>query len=318
MGKILITGGCGYLGAHVSEVLADSGYKVTVLDLQIPGENQVWTGKMEEIILGDIRDVSLINDLSQRGYDVIIHMVSLDHFASQGVPGNVMNVNVLPTWNLLHAFKDKNLKKFIYFSTQQVLGKIPNISIDEKREPLPLNQYGLSHMLSEEIVDFYKRSSGIDCVNIRLSNGYGPPVFKSNNCWWLVVNDLCKSAFIDGRITLQSDGTPQRDFIFVKDIGKSVKAIIEHDDVFDRPVNIGYGQTFTILELAHLVKNVYFREFNKEVDVVFKDGTKSNTAPVGDTEKFKWMTDNLNKIGFKPEVNMESGIKEIFNFLKED
>ena len=81
------------------------------------------------------------------------------------------SINVLPIWNLLHSFQKKqNLKRFIYFSTVQVYGRIPTIVLNEDIKTAPLNQYALTHLMSENINNYYNRSSKIDCINIRLSN----------------------------------------------------------------------------------------------------------------------------------------------------
>ena len=270
--KILVTGAGGYLGANISSVLASAGFEITAFDLALLGKNEEWEKKMTRIILGDIRDKKLLDELIREEFDAIIHLISLDHKASQNSPGNVININVLPVWNLLDIFLKQNLKTFIYFSTQQVLGNIPKTSIDENTVPSPLNHYGLTHLLSENINSYYGRISGINCINVRLSNGYGPPVFKDNNCWWLVVNDLCKTAFEKGKIVLLSDGSPQRDFIYVEDIGNALIKILENR-ISARTVNIGSGVTYTILELALMVREVYSNIFNREIDLVLNDGS---------------------------------------------
>lgn len=315
MNKVLVTGGCGYLGANIAEVLAENGFKVTAFDLAMPESNPHWEKKMDSIIIGDIRDPKTLNELGQNDFDAIIHLISLDHHASQGVPDYVTKINVLPVWNLLNIFKDKKLKTFIYFSTQQVLGKLPKTMIDDNIEACPVNHYGLTHLLGEQIVSYYDRVFDINCINIRLSNGYGPPIFKENNCWWLVVNDLCKTAFEKGKIVLLSDGTPQRDFIYVKDIGLAVKTILEKNDKSVKIINIGAGLTYTILELAHLVKNVYNLIYARDIEIILGDGTVSKELSSSQIEKFGWNTSKLMKLGFLPKISIENGIAEIFKYL---
>ncbi|MCX6723124.1 MAG: NAD(P)-dependent oxidoreductase, partial [Candidatus Staskawiczbacteria bacterium] len=314
--KILITGACGYLGANIANVLAENGYKVTAFDVAMPKSNPQWEKKMDNIIIGDIRDTKIFNKLAKNDFSAIIHLISLDHRASQGDPDEVTRINVLPVWNLLNIFKDEKLKTFIYFSTQQVVGKLPKTLINENAEVCPLNHYGLTHLLGEQIVSYYDRISDINCINIRLSNGFGPPIFKENNCWWLVVNDLCKIAFEKGKIVLLSDGTPQRDFIYVKDIGLAVKTILEKNDISVKTVNVGSGSTYTILELAHLVRKVYNLIFGKDIEIILGDGTVSKELSSSQIEKFSWDTNKLKKLDFLPETSIESGIGEIFKYLQ--
>ena len=151
MKKVLITGGCGYLGAKLSKHFAENGYGVTVFDSFDPSEHYQWTSLMEEIIVGDICDESTISKLAEKEYDAVIHLISLDHHKSEDNPILVSSINVMPTWNLLDKFTKKGLKKFIYFSTIQVYGKIANEIIAENRIPSPQNAYGLTHLLSKHL-----------------------------------------------------------------------------------------------------------------------------------------------------------------------
>jgi UDP-glucose 4-epimerase len=315
--KVLITGACGYLGANIANIMAGNGFEVTAFDIAMPGHNQLWEKKMSRIILGDIRDPEVLAKLGKIEFDAIIHLISLDHNASKGAPGDVADINVIPAWNLLNLFANKNLKTFIYFSTQQVLGKIPVEEIDENTSPLPLNQYGLTHLLCEHIVSYYDRITDINCINIRLSNGYGPPVFKENNCWWLVVNDLCRTAFEKGKIILLSDGSPQRDFIYIEDIGRAIISILGKNDNSVKTINIGSGETHTILELALMVKKVYHKIYSREIEIILGDGRIiSEEVTLPQAEKFQWNINNLSGTGFKTETTLEEGIENIFKFLE--
>lgn len=316
MHKVLVTGAFGYLGANIANVLAVNGFRVTAFDSKMLKSGTQWEKKLDNIIIGDIRDPKILDDLGKNDFDGIVHLISLDHHASQGDPGEVMKINVQPIWNLLSIYRYKKLKTFIYFSTQQVLGNLPRTNIDETINACPINPYGLTHLLGEQIVSYYDRISNINGISVRLSNGYGPPIFNENNCWWLVVNDLCKNAFEKGKIVLTSDGTPQRDFIYVEDIGLAVKLLLEKNSYSPKILNVGSGLTFTILELAHLVRKVYRLIYSKDIEIFLADGTVSKELPPSYFEKFLWDTSKLNGLGFLPETNIESGITKIFKYLQ--
>ena len=215
--KIVITGGNGYIGARLSLYLASKGEQVIPVCFPSIPKDESWRSKMFAILKGDLRQDETISEIAELKPDVIIHLVSLDHFDSEKEPGFVNNINVLPTWRLLDTCTKNGLKKFIYFSTIQVYGKLPNSIIDEKHPVNIVNTYGLTHLLSEQICDHYNRKTETNVISIRLSNSYGDPIFDKNNCWWLAINDLCKNAFLNKEIRLLSDGTPQRDFIHGND-----------------------------------------------------------------------------------------------------
>ena len=111
MNKVLITGACGYLGARLSKYLAETGYRVTALDSFDPYLYSQWTSLMEDVIIGDIRDENIISDLAEKQFDVVIHLISLDHHKSEDNPNFVSSINVMPIWNLLDKLTKNGLKK---------------------------------------------------------------------------------------------------------------------------------------------------------------------------------------------------------------
>ena len=135
MKKVLITGAFGYLGAKLSNYLSAKGYSVTAFDRYIPSGYGQSVSLTEEVIVGDIRDESMISKLAEKQFDVVVHLISLDHDKSEGNPNIVSSINLMPTWNLLDAFTKNGLGKFIYFSTIHVYGKIPKEIINKPPSP---------------------------------------------------------------------------------------------------------------------------------------------------------------------------------------
>ena len=85
-------------------------------------------------------------------------------------PNHVSSINIMPTWNLLEKFTKHSLKKFIYFSTFHVYGKIPNSLITESCNQNPLNVYGLTHSLSENICNYFNTKTQTACINVQFVN----------------------------------------------------------------------------------------------------------------------------------------------------
>jgi nucleoside-diphosphate-sugar epimerase len=316
--RILITGGCGYLGSRLSEYFAHKGNEIIILDKNLPQGNENWKALITEFLIGDICDPEFLNSIKNKNIDAVIHTVSLDHNYSQKLDFKIVSeINIQPTYNILNVLKEQNLKYFIYFSTQQVYGRVPNIRISETYQPAPVNNYGLTHAMSEDIVNYFNISTPINCINIRLSNSYGRPVFKENNCWWLVINDFCKSAVENGKIIIQSDGTPQRDFVNIDDLCKGIEILLSSQKNKEKNIyNIGSGITLTVLELAFLVADIYHKKFDKELPVYFSTGKEAKPEDVSKSAgKFQYDIEKMKSIGFNPLNDMESGILGIFNFL---
>ena len=322
MNKVLITGACGYLGARLCKHLAKEGYRVTAFDSYDPSAHTQWMSLMDEVVVGDIRDESTISDLADRNFDVVVHLISLDHHKSDSSPNFVSSINVMPTWNLLDKLTKNGLKKFIYLSTIHIYGNLPKKIITEDRIPAPINAYGLTHLLSENICNYYNNKTNTECINVRLSNSYGSPVFKENNCWWLVINDLCKTAIEKNEIRLQSDGSPQRDFIHGDDVAGAIEVLIKStknngNNIF----HIASGKTLTILELAYKVKSVFAQRYKEDINIILPDNSISEyPAPDSskDIDRYVISANRLENLGFKQGLDLELGINDIFNYLNKE
>jgi len=320
MKNILITGSGGYLGARLSKYLAENGNNITAFIKRDVPKNNEWSNLMNDIIVGDIRDEKAVASLTKRNFDIVAHLISLDHHKCEDTPNYISSVNVMPTWNLLDTFTKRGLDKFILFSTFEVLGKVPLKEIDESVKPKPVNNYGLTHLLSENIVNYFNNKTGTNCINIRITNGYGTPVFKENNCWWLVINDLCKLAHSKQKIQLTSDGSPQRDFIHISDICSAVEILINSKiDFKDNMIYVASGETLNILELAHIIKRVYIERYQREIDIYLPDKSVSNDPNTFmEMDKFYVNTKKLRNLGFKPKTELRNGINNIFTYLRSE
>ena len=317
--KIVITGGNGYIGARLCQYLAKKGHAIIPVCYPSTPENKEWKSKMFSILEGDIRKFKTVLQIVELNPDVIIHLVSLDHFNSEKEPALVNDINVLPTWRLLDSSTKVGLKKFIYFSTIQVYGNLSNSIIDETYPVNTQNIYGLTHHLSERICDHFNRNTSTNVISVRLSNSYGNPVFEENNCWWLVINDLCKSAYLKKEIRLLSDGTPQRDFIHGNDVCEAVRILINtNEKLTDNVYHICSGNTLTIMEIAQAIKKEYQIRYNKPLPVFTPDGLINNIELSVPIEKYTISNEKLKALGFSPVYSINKGINELFSYLKKN
>jgi UDP-glucose 4-epimerase len=210
------------------------------------------------------------------------------------------------------------VKKFIYFSTIHVYGKTQKDLVLENQKVTPFNAYGLTHALSEEICNYYHRKTDTDCLNIRLSNSYGEPVFYNAKCWDLIVNDLSKSAYLDKKIVLKGDGKAVRDFIHFSDVCEGVASLIEGER------NIGDENTFQfsssksirMLDVAIKVKEVYRKKYHVEIPIFI------NSTQEWVSEKAIHMGNNSisNSLAKKYSIefvkDLKEGIENIFTYLE--
>jgi nucleoside-diphosphate-sugar epimerase len=318
MDNILIVGASGYLGTRISYQLAKKGKNITALcfpDLPIDKE---WCSLMKKVIVRDIRSNSVIDEITSEFYDSVIYLVSLNHHDSKKNPSFVNSINVLPVWELLNSFNNKNtLKKFIYFSTVQVYGRLNYKIINEETKTQPENQYALTHLMAENITSYYNLISSINCINIRLSNSYGSPVFKNCDCWWLVVNNLCKDVYYNNKIIIKSDGTPLRDFIHYYDILNSLEYLLDKNlkSSDSNIYNISSENVLSILEIAQLVKIEYEKRYSKTVHIELEKNDISKTK-INQLKKYRISNEKIRNLGFKSKISIGDGINEIFDYFE--
>jgi UDP-glucose 4-epimerase len=314
MSNILIIGASGYIGSRLSYSLAKEGNNITaVCHSGIPTDKD-WCKLMNQVVVRDITSKDAIEELTNQYYDTAIYLVSLDHKASNKIPEFVNSINVMPVWNLLEAFKiKKTLKRFIYFSTIHVYGKLPNDVIDESFVTNPKNPYGLTHLMAENICNMYNLNSDIQCINVRLSNSYGSPLFKENNCWWLVVNDLCRMAFTEKRIVLKSDGSALRDFIHYKDVFNAIKSILSKASYNENIFNLSSGKTTSIHQIAEKVKYIFLNRYGENLPIILPHNCQVQKEL---TKIYTMSNKKLISTGFKQDFNLEKGINELFDYLE--
>jgi len=316
MKRILITGGNGYIGARLSYELSNLGHQVSLLCYPNIPDDQNWLDVMDSVFVGDITESEVVNSLTDSNYDLLIHLVSLDQYQSDANPVLVNNVNVLPLWNLLHSFNTKgNLSRCIYMSTVQVYGQILGRLVTEETPILPVNSYALTHKLCEDICNYFNQISPIECISLRLSNSYGQPVLKNTSCWGLVVNDLCRQAYINNKIVVLSDGTPERDFIHFSDIVKAFKLLIDSNELPYKTFNLCSGKTYTIFELARIISEGYNLKYNKDIRVHINSQAKKVSTDTVVHQKTVWSNQRLMDLGYISSMSLFNGIVSLFDYF---
>lgn len=215
--KILVTGGAGFIGSHVSDALVAGGHEVHVLDdlsggfeTQIPGDATLH--KM------DIRheDVELL--WKEEGFEVMFHLAAqMDVRCSVADPRYDADVNVGGLLNLMEAGRKHGLKKVVFSSTGgAIYGEPDTIPQTEEHALQPLSPYGITKLCSEKYLFFYESTYGIEYVALRYGNVYGPRQNPHGEAG--VVAIFCER-MLDGRQpVVNGDGKQTRDYVHVKDV----------------------------------------------------------------------------------------------------
>jgi UDP-glucose 4-epimerase len=313
--RVLVTGGFGYLGAHVAERFRRAGDDVRILGRSVHEDMAEWAEDFE-VVLADISDPDQLVGACD-GIDAVVHAASLNAGQSAADPKRAVEVTGLGTRYLLDEAMRGGVERFVYLSTMHVYGPGLTGVVDESHPTCAANDYSSTHLLAET----YCRAAAAEDMTVaiaRPSNGYGAPIAASADCWMLAVNDFCRQAVAAGEIVLNSSGTALRDFIEIRDIAGGVELLARTElgkpsgscEVEDRLVvlNIGGGDVRTIRDAAEAVARVASARLGADVTV-------SAPATDGTAPDFEYSSRRITELGYSTEHPFDDSVEELLRFV---
>lgn len=216
--KVLVTGGAGFIGSHLVDLLVARGMKVRVLDSLINGklENLASARSGIEFMKGDIRDRSTVRR-AVRGAEVVFHLAALGSVPrSVAEPVATHDANTTGTFNVLNAARERGVRRVVYSSTSAAYGDQPTLPKHEGLESRPLSPYAVSKLAGEYYLKVFASLYNVDTVSLRYFNVYGPR--QDPKSQYAAVMPRFFSALLRGkRPIIYGDGGQTRDFTFVRD-----------------------------------------------------------------------------------------------------
>ncbi len=283
MGKILVTGGAGYIGSHMVFLLMEKGIKkedIIVLDNLSEGGNRRFLPAEIIFVEGDLLNREKVREVFDRyDIDVVFHFAGNAYVReSMEFPGKYFYNNVCGSINLLEMMKEKNVKKIIFSSSCATYGIPATIPIEENCCQKPINPYGESKLMIEKILKWYNKIYKINYVLLRYFNvgGVSFGLGENHNPETHIIPLIIKLILEDKEIKIFGkdydtvDGTCVRDFIHVSDLVdahfRALKFLEEggSSDSF----NLGTNKGNSLLELVKIVEEVS----GKKARIVFKEG----------------------------------------------
>ncbi|MCK4717567.1 MAG: NAD-dependent epimerase/dehydratase family protein [Thermoplasmata archaeon] len=300
--NILVTGGAGFIGSHLTDALAKDN-EVTVLDKLSAGrkENLEVAGDID-LVIGDVADTELVSSLS-RNKDIIFHLAAIPNISRcQEDPVGTAKVNILGTLNVLEAAR-KAGARVVFASSSAVYGDPAAIPISETSPLLPISNYGTMKMACDRFCAIYGKD--MSCVSLRFFNVYGPRQDPSSP--YSGVISLFISHLLSSRpMTIFGDGEQTRDLIFVGDVVRAIILAAEKENV-GAAINIGTGKATTINELAHVIADAMEVDANIVHSAPRPGDIRDSVADVSLAKKL---------LGFEAERGLGSGIKETVAYIR--
>nr|BFD59373.1 UDP-glucose 4-epimerase GalE [Bdellovibrio sp. CKG001] len=277
--RVLVTGGAGYIGSHTVRALLDAHHQVVIIDNISTGfEEAVPAGA--ELVCADVRDKGVVADIIKNyGTEAVVHFAAkLVVPESLEKPIEYYDNNTMGALSVIQACVENNVSKFVFSSTAAVYGDVAGGSlVTEGAASIPLNPYGSSKLMSEQILRDCEKPYGIRSVCLRYFNVAGAAESGQNGQRTKNATHLIKvaseaacgkraSVGIFGTDYPTPDGTGVRDYIHVEDLADLHVLALQYlneggkSEIF----NCGYGHGFSVREVINTVKKVSGVDFKVE------------------------------------------------------
>ena len=294
--KTLVTGGAGFIGSHLVDLLIAENHEVTVLDNFSTGRpnNLAHVADQVRLIQCDLSIEGSWQDEFQ-GVDWVFHLAALaDIVPSIQQPKAYFQSNVDGTFNVLQAAKERGISKFIYAASSSCYG-IPDQYPTPETAPIrPQYPYALTKRLGEELVMHWAQVYELPVLSLRFFNVYGPRS-RTSGTYGAVFGVFLAQKLAGKPFTVVGDGHQTRDFTYVTDVAKAVRAAAQSTET-GRIYNVGSGATVSVNRLVELLRGerVHIPKRPGEPDCTFADITRIQ-------QELHW----------QPEVSIEQGVAEI-------
>lgn len=303
--SVLVTGGAGFIGSHLTERLVALGADVTVLDDLSAGRRSNLDAVDDAIrfVDGDVRNRDRLADLLAETHTVF-HLAANAHVpTSVERPTYDFDVNATGTRNVLIESRDADVSRVVLASSAAVYGPPETVPIDETHPLHPVSPYGASKLAGEKLGLAYNDSYDIDVTALRIFNTYGPRQPR------YVMYDFLKKLDADpSELEVLGSGEEVRTFVYVSDTVDAFLAVATADDAPGRAFNIGGADPTRIIDLADLMADRYY-DGRPEVYT-------TGVSKPGDIERL--ITDNsrIQELGVEPTVSLRDGLDELYEWSR--
>jgi dTDP-L-rhamnose 4-epimerase len=347
-GRVLITGGAGFIGSHVADALLDAGYRVRALDMLMAqvhpdGSRPTYLNRDVELIVGDVRDPHAVRR-ALIDVDSVIHLAArVGVGQSMYEVGDYVSVNSLGTAVMLQALLDRPVERLVVASSMSVYGEGLYVGPDgaradaqprtreqlaardweprgaegERLTPIPTPEskppslssiYALNKFEQERSSLLFGDAYQIPTVALRFFNVYGPHQALSNP--YTGVLAIFAARLLNDKAPLVfEDGEQRRDFVSVKDVAALCRLALERSDLAGEVINVGSGNSVTVNEIAQRLAAILGKEqIEPELTGEYRVGDIRHCF--ADIGKAK------TTLGFEPCVSLEAGMTELAGWLE--
>ena len=304
MGRVLVTGGAGFIGSHLVRALLARDDDVLVLDDLSTGARANLADLPVELLVADLGEADQVR-AATHGVDAVFHlgaMISVP--ASLENPASCYRTNVLGSLHVLEAARREQVRRVVLASSCAVYGDHDG-PVAEDAASRPMSPYASSKLAMEDLARLYTSAFGLQTICLRFFNVYGPR--QDVHSPYAAVIPLFIEALLDGRPpTIYGDGEQSRDFVFVEDV---VQAMLEASEaaVGGQVFNVGQGQSRTVLELAEALAAIVPGSPAPVFGPARAGDIRTSAADIGRATK---------ALGYRPAWDLHQGLQATVEWMR--
>lgn len=301
--KIAVTGGAGFLGSHVVQMLLDRNYSVNVIDNFSNGKmmhlDTLTDNPHLNIIRGDILNKKAVQDAFS-DCQCVIHLAVLGLRESIKHPKHVTDVIVDGTLNCLEIARKNHIELFLNCSSSEVYGTAQYIPMDEAHPLNPETPYAAAKVAQDKLVSSYGRTYGLPWTTIRPFNMYG-----SNSHWQGCRGELIPRMIVRilnrDPVVIFGDGSQTRDFLFVEDAAQAIMTLLESKQCLYHQINVSSGKETSVRYIAEFICDYFGLSKQKYIQI--------NPARPGDVKRHLGDHSKAKEMfGFTPQTSLDEGL----------
>ena len=298
--KYIVTGGAGFIGSHIVDMLVQRGDDVHVID-------NFLTGKRERLNPRALLHETDIRHFEKLG-SIFAGARGVFHTAAQprmqysiAEPRLTNDINITGTLNVLLAARDANVPRVVYSASSSAYGPRHPMPLSEQMPPEPVIPYAIQKRVGEQYCIMASRFYGVETVSLRYFNVYGPRQTTERDGPYATVIGIFLEQCAGGKaMTVVPDGAQRRDFTHVRDVARANLLAMDSAKVGQGEIiNVGTGKNYSVLEIAGLIGGAWTFTAPRQGEVA---------ATLADITQAKEL------LGWEPKISFEEGIAELKTF----
>lgn len=305
--NVLITGGAGFQGSHLAELMLAKGHRVTLLNTFSEEKLKNISSFSDKVhsVFGSVTDPVLV-EKTVRGHDVVFHLAANVNVDQSLVdPKSFLDINVMGTFHILEQVRAHNIR-LIYASTCEVYGDGHDLSstalLNETAELKPKSPYAASKAAADRLCYAYHESFGVDVTIVRPFNIFGER--QKSSTFGALIPILVRKAMTGEKLTVFGDGSATRDFMYINDLVEAYALVMDTKSLEGKVINFASGTNTSVKEIATYIA----KQFGSEI--------KHGPARPGEVSRFPADISFAKSIGFTPKVSIWDGIDRYIAWAK--